>query len=445
MKIFWSWQSDTHNGSGRYFVRDILNELALEFNGVDGTTEAERPESDQTVEIDHDTLGVAGSPHIADTILRKIREAAVFVADVTPIAKTAAGKLPPNPNVMFELGYALSHLSHERIVLVMNASTGGKLDQLPFDLRYWRGPITYSMRKETDEDTRERVAAQLKADLRERIYPCLLVAANARIAELKQAKAGPQLSVIFAPSQVQPLVFNASPANSDTDTFERIKKSTPLLDPTAQPLKPVSDFTSLVSLAGRREIPLSQRSADEVIHYNRRVEGYYRAYETYLADAREFEALVSRSFTLELTAQNLGTQPATNVTIEMLFPNGITLYEQDEDDHDSEDEGRFPTKPEPPEPPDLTRGSGARITVAPYILPRTLRAFNLVETIRIFRDEQRVEFPIKELMHHEPERLDAILLSFAAHSDVKSFDISYRIRAREIPRPIEGTLRFEIA
>jgi hypothetical protein len=83
--------------------------------------------------------------------------------------------------------------------------------------------------------------------------------------------------------------------------------------------------------------------------------------------------------------------------------------------------------------------------VAPYILPRTLRAFNLVETIRIFRDEQRVEFPIKELMHHEPERLDAILLSFAAHSDVKSFDISYRIRAREIPRPIEGTLRFEIA
>jgi hypothetical protein len=125
MRIFWSWQSDNHQPSGRYFVRDVLGELVDELNGVDAE-DAERPDSDEEDEldeslfrVDHDTLDVAGSPPIAETILRKIREAGVFVADVTPIGKSVAGKLLPNPNVMIELGYAMRVLGHERIVLVM--------------------------------------------------------------------------------------------------------------------------------------------------------------------------------------------------------------------------------------------------------------------------------------------------------------------------------------
>ena len=121
MKIFWSWQSDTHQPSGRHFVRGVLADLAHDLNDVDETEDAERPEGDADeedkdgdllahdgrIEVDQDTHGVDRSPPIAETILRKIREAAVFVADVTPTCTTSKGKRVPNPNVMIELGYAM--------------------------------------------------------------------------------------------------------------------------------------------------------------------------------------------------------------------------------------------------------------------------------------------------------------------------------------------------
>lgn len=143
MKIFWSWQSDTHQPSGRHFVRSVLAELALELNGLDGTEDADRPGAgdeaedeevfadDGRVEVDHDTYGVGGSPLIAETILGKIRDAAVFVADVTPIATSTAGKRVPNPNVMIELGYAMVVLDDQQIVLVMNGAEGAALKYLP--------------------------------------------------------------------------------------------------------------------------------------------------------------------------------------------------------------------------------------------------------------------------------------------------------------------------
>ncbi len=78
MRIFWSWQSDNHQSSGRYFVRDVLTGLVAELNGVDATEDAERPDTDEVdesdenrVRVDHDTLDVAGSPPIAETILSK--------------------------------------------------------------------------------------------------------------------------------------------------------------------------------------------------------------------------------------------------------------------------------------------------------------------------------------------------------------------------------------
>ena len=46
-----------------------------------------------------------GSPDIVATILAKIEAAAVFVADVTPIAVSPGGKHVANPNVLIELGY----------------------------------------------------------------------------------------------------------------------------------------------------------------------------------------------------------------------------------------------------------------------------------------------------------------------------------------------------
>ena len=43
------------------------------------------------------------------------------MADITPVVKVGE-KFIPNPNVMFELGYALSALGFERVILIYNTA-----------------------------------------------------------------------------------------------------------------------------------------------------------------------------------------------------------------------------------------------------------------------------------------------------------------------------------
>lgn len=138
MKVFWSWQSDRPSKVNRTFLKRVIVdaiERAAKDMGLD-----ERPE------IDHDVQGEAGLVSIPETILRKIDEAAVFIADITPIAVSEDGKQVANPNVLIELGYAKKALGPERIILVWNAAWGGCTpEELPFDLRHRRAPFTYSL------------------------------------------------------------------------------------------------------------------------------------------------------------------------------------------------------------------------------------------------------------------------------------------------------------
>lgn len=104
MKVFWSWQSDTHQPSGRYFVKAALEASVEQLADHPDLEDAERPI------VDSDTSNVPGSPPIAETILRKIRECAVFVADVTPVGQTGGGKKLVNPNVMKSVAFANGRL-----------------------------------------------------------------------------------------------------------------------------------------------------------------------------------------------------------------------------------------------------------------------------------------------------------------------------------------------
>lgn len=199
MRVFWSWQSDSPQNVGKLFVRDALSEVVSELSDDPELDPAERPD-----DIDHDTRDVPGSPPIAETILLKIREAGVFVADVTPVATSPAGRRVPNPNVMIELGYALAVLTNSRIVLVMNTAEGAALRTLPFDLRHWRGPVCYSLRRDATQSDRQTAFEQLKEDMRERLRPCL------RAASAGQSSSSPQVELPsgFPPSETDKAVWS---------------------------------------------------------------------------------------------------------------------------------------------------------------------------------------------------------------------------------------------
>ncbi|WP_292485488.1 hypothetical protein [Mesorhizobium sp.] len=158
MKVFWSWQNDYSPKTCRHFIREALNDAIGTAGEELGLEDAERPE------IDHDTKDTAGMAEITRTILEKISRSAVFVADVTPIAKTDGGKALPNPNVMIELGWAMSELGTERIIVVLNEASGWKPDDLPFDIRHRRA-MTYNLEETADAKTKQAARKTLTRNL----------------------------------------------------------------------------------------------------------------------------------------------------------------------------------------------------------------------------------------------------------------------------------------
>ena len=158
MRVFWSWQSDFAPKSCRHFIREALLEAINAAGAELGLEDAERPE------IDHDTKGTLGMVEITATILEKISRSAVFVADVTTIGETGAGKALPNPNVMIELGWAMSELGPERIIVVLNEASGSTPDDLPFDIRH-RRVLTYSLADGVDSKTRQAAKKDLVRSL----------------------------------------------------------------------------------------------------------------------------------------------------------------------------------------------------------------------------------------------------------------------------------------
>lgn len=151
--IFYSWQKDCPNNTNRGLIKTALEDAATALT------------TDLHVEprIDHDTKDTPGSPDITRTILKKIDDATVFVADITIINDPKDEERPtPNPNVLIELGYAIKALGEERVILIMNEHFG-PVEQLPFDLRA-RRTIVYNAAPEDAEKSpeRRRLASTLK-------------------------------------------------------------------------------------------------------------------------------------------------------------------------------------------------------------------------------------------------------------------------------------------
>ncbi|MCG9964901.1 MULTISPECIES: hypothetical protein [Shewanella] len=144
--IFYSWQSDLPSKGNRNLIEDSLKRALNAIKKSD--SESVEPA------LDRDTAGISGSPSISESIFSKIAVADVFVADVSIINGEGKGKKTPNPNVLIELGYAVSQLGWERVILVQNTFYG-EPEALPFDLR-GRRVVTY----EFNQDLSDRPAVR---------------------------------------------------------------------------------------------------------------------------------------------------------------------------------------------------------------------------------------------------------------------------------------------
>jgi hypothetical protein len=127
--IFYSWQSDVTDT--KKLITKCLDKATKNLKVKLKTELIE-------IELDRDTKGKTGTPDIAETIMEKIDSADIFIGDVTLInsEQIADGKTKPtsNPNVLFELGYAVKSLGWDRVIC-LNDNSVNNIEQLPFDIR----------------------------------------------------------------------------------------------------------------------------------------------------------------------------------------------------------------------------------------------------------------------------------------------------------------------
>jgi hypothetical protein len=124
--------------------------------------------------------------------LRKIRESAVLVADVTPVGMTKDGKKVMNPNVAIELGYALDCIGDKGLLMLLNTAYGDR-NSLPFDLRHKAGPIMFELTETASKSEQKKVQAELVAELKGAIRASLRAAGIIK----KKNDKKPELTLCF--------------------------------------------------------------------------------------------------------------------------------------------------------------------------------------------------------------------------------------------------------
>lgn len=126
--IFYSWMSDRPVKKNIRYIRKKLSDDCRELEKKLGVK----------ITIDSDSRGEDGSKPIEENVLKKISSCDIFIGDITPIYPRHhwlwRQKPTPNPNVMYELGFAVSSLGWNRCVMVRN-SKYGNLSKAPFDIR----------------------------------------------------------------------------------------------------------------------------------------------------------------------------------------------------------------------------------------------------------------------------------------------------------------------
>jgi hypothetical protein len=123
--IFYSWQSYVGGHANRSYIRQKINKY------IDSKKDI------YEITVDEDSRAVPGASDIPDNILKKIAICDIFICDITPVTRinTPDDNIRdiPNPNVMFELGFAVRHIGWDRIILVLNTNYGSN-DYVPFDI-----------------------------------------------------------------------------------------------------------------------------------------------------------------------------------------------------------------------------------------------------------------------------------------------------------------------
>jgi hypothetical protein len=175
--------------------------------------------------------------------------------------------------------------------------------------------------------------------------------------------------------------------------------------------------------------------------YNQRLSFYFEQMRTWLSKSLKTYEWHRLTIELELHIKNEGGKPATDIEVELGFPDGLQVLSKDQ-------LREFDAKPEPPLMP---TGNSHHLTRGPQLHLGKLELHNLdrvwnqlqahagVASLHNEGTRQWVRVCVPTVKHQRDQTLPSVFVHFENSSSVKSFPISYEILASNHPKTFPGT------
>ncbi len=376
--IFYSWQSDLPNNTNRGFIEAVIEKAIKDIRDSDAY--------ELEPSIDRDTQGLPGSPNITTAILEKISKCDAFVADVSIVTgtKERGQRLSPNPNVLLELGYAISSLGWEKIILFCNEAHGAGED-LPFDIRQHRR-ISYRLEQsEPKADKRNDLANHFKEKLVE-----LLQKGKSSIGT-KQ----PSLDVLWNYLNVENENKPESVINTKVIKLQAADDLANLRARIAQEIQKAKGINGSGDPDWNTKLETYLKKANQFLEQlNNRT-----TRENYLIDSNAKKAVL-----VTLSVENNGTAAASDIRVNIPIPEWLLAFEMLPEKSDIPTNPVIPT-PSPPVINARISSFGGALNIG-HMLPGIIHSLPTLDSIHrtsaCYLEEKEIKLWADRLLHkHE--------------------------------------------
>ena len=251
----------------------------------------------------------------------------------------------------------------------------------------------------------------------------------------------PRLSVNFKGGSQHHALYLREPNASLVTSLEQIRADNPYIDGTQAAPSTQDRFNAAFDEVQRLTKQFSI-SAERVDKFNEELERYFSQYQLYLKNHAVWSEMLSLHHQVKIVISNDGTAPATNIDLDLSFPDGIRPIDKDD----------IPKEPKAPKAPRRPRGIMEIHGFGDSDYLSSLTAQDLHSMINSNYDGQpivdKVENSIRigypTLKHGFRVTTDNMIFRFADATTVHPFSVGFHLSADELPEALKGQLHFRI-
>ena len=183
-------------------------------------------------------------------------------------------------------------------------------------------------------------------------------------------------------------------------------------------------------------------SVERADKYNEELERYFSQYQHYLENHAVWRETLSLHHQVKLVISNDGTAPASNIDLDLYFPDGIKPVDEDD----------IPEEPKEPKAPRRPQGFMDFHGPSDYDYLSSLMTPNLHHMTNpnydgqpiVDMDENSVRIGYSTLKHGFSGTSDSLNFRFVDAAAIRAFSVDFRLSADELPNALKGQLHFRI-